>query len=70
MSLSKKERLAGHSDLFHMAVIGATAAAHHVEIGQLLQQGGILQAQFDGVAVIQIGCFVCAALVMPMASST
>ena len=58
MASTPKERHTGRGDLLHMAVIGATTTTHHVEVGQVLFELGVLPAQFSRVAAIEFGSFV------------
>jgi hypothetical protein len=48
-------RHAGKGDLLHMPVIGAAAAAEHIEVVVPLNETAVLAPEFDGIACVQIG---------------
>ena len=51
-------RLKRSTDAFHMAVIGATAAAHNVDLWKAVQNFCVLSTKLRGIASIELRCVV------------
>ena len=48
-----KQRHTGYSDLFNMPMVGATAAAHHIQVAQASLERSILTSQLGWIADIK-----------------
>ncbi len=49
---------AGKGDLLHMPVVGAAAAAKHIDVAEAVTNGPVLLAKFHRVSSIKLGCLV------------